>query len=427
MPDPDPDTTPTPTLTSALAAGAARALLPLAAVLALVALVDYADWGEGPTRAAGLALFAAGVAWVWRRPLPAARERAWLVAALAVALLRLAPAAGGLSRRGGAPNDIGWTTVRAVETLARGRSPYAALVDPQRDLPRREPGLGWFMGYKYGPLVPRWYAPFLRAFGAPRGLYLANAVLLAAAALLAALLAARAGGLTAALAAAVVVLWPSFARFELFAQGVNDLLPTALALAALLAAAWGRRPSPRPSPSQGEGDEAPWARSGILALLSGAALGLSLSAKPLPGALLLLLLPGTVRALPFAAGVLVGLLPYVPDLLATPRELVANLVLFNLERPGDSTGAGAELPAALAALPQLAGALLVAAVVVAYHRGRRSTRDLAVAAALVATLFLAGGKLIHRNYLLWWLPLAAVALGASCYRDERAPSLGTAP
>ncbi len=164
-----------------------------------------------------------------------------------------------------------------------------------------------------------------------------------------------------------------------------------------------------------------------MALLSGAALGLSLSAKPLPGALLLLLLPGTVRALPFAAGVLVGLLPYVPDLLATPRELVANLVLFNLERPGDSTGAGAELPGALAALPQLAGALLVAAVVVAYHRGRRSTRDLAVAAALVATLFLAGGKLIHRNYLLWWLPLAAVALGASCYRDERAPSLGTAP
>ncbi|HET9595842.1 MAG TPA: hypothetical protein VFP65_09695, partial [Anaeromyxobacteraceae bacterium] len=279
-----------------------------------------------------------------------------------------------------------------------------SLVDPQRDLPRRAPGFGWLMGYKYGPLVPRYYAPFLDEVSYPRGLYLANAVLLAAAALLVAALAARAAGPEAALAATAALLWPQFARFELFSQGVNDLLPTALALAALAAAALGR------------------------GLVAGVALGLSLAAKPLPGALLLALLPGTVRAAPLAIGVALGLLPYAPDALRTPRELVANLVLFNVLRPGDSTGATSGLAPWAAPLAQALALAACGAVAVAYHRGRRTPRDLVLAAALLATLFLAGGKLIHRNYLLWWLPLAAAALGAAFHARPPAaggPSPGT--
>jgi hypothetical protein len=389
---------------------AARALLPLAGFLVLAALLDLADWNEGPTRAAGLALFAAALALAWRRAPPAfAGPAAPLAAALAAALLRLAVEAPPLVRHG-RPNDIGATTAAAVAARAQGRSPYATLVDPQRDLPRTGAGLDWFMGYKYGPLVPRWYGPFLAAFDYPRGLFAANAPLLAAAALLAAALArtAAGGGAAAALAAAAALLWPRFPRWELFALGVNDLLPTALALAALLAAARGR------------------------ALLAGAALGLSLAAKPLPGALLLLLLPGTVRLAPLAAGLALGLSPYVPDLLTAPRELVANLLLFNLLRPGDSTGLAHALPPALAALPPLLGEAGALAAAVAYHRSRRTPRDLVLAAALVATLFLAGGKLIHRNYLLWWLPLAAAALGACGWRapepaPDRAPPTRTPP
>jgi hypothetical protein len=375
------------------AARASRALLPLAALSALVALLDLADWGAGPVRAAGLALAAWALAVLWQRPLPpAAGGRPWLAAALALALLRLAPQIGPASGRG--PNDIGATTARAVNDLDMGRPIYAIPVDPQRDLPRADPGFGYFLGYKYGPLTPRYYAPFLSAFGFPRGLYAGNALLLAAAALLASLLARRAAGGAAALAAAAAVLLPGFVPFELFSQGVNDLLPTALALGALLAAA------------RGFG-----AAAGLL-------LGLSMAAKPLPGALFILLLPGTVRIGPFAVGLGAGLAPYLPDLWRTPRELVANLVLFNLARPPDSTGVAAFLPGFASLLPALLSAALAVAVAVAYHRGRRAPADLAVAAALVATLFLAGGKLIHRNYLLWWLPLAAAALGAVGYREE---------
>ena len=377
--------------------GAARTLFPLAGFLALVALLDYADWGEGPTRAAGLALGAAALAWSWRHAPPwSAAYRPWLLLALAVALLRFGPA---LSARGRPAqlNDIGWTTVRAVEAIRAGRSPYAGRLDPQRDLPRDGPGFAWFMGYKYGPLVPRFYAPFLRWGGVPRGLFAGNALLLAVAVVVVAALAARAGGLDAALAAATGLLWPQMVRFELLERGVNDLLPTALAaLALLLACARPGRPAAR-------------------AALAGVALGLSLSAKPLPGALLLLLLPGTVPAGALAAGLAVGLAPLVPDLLATPRELVANLVLFNLVRPGDSTGAGAALPPWLSWSPQLVGLALAVVVAVRYHRGPRTPRALVVSAALLLTVFLAGGKIIHRNYLLWWLPLAAAGLGAACY------------
>ncbi len=390
-----------------------RELLPLAAFLALAALVDLADWNEGPTRAAGLALAAGGLAWLWRTaPLLPVAARGWLGAALALALLRAAASLTTPERGAASPNDIGWTTARAVEARAAGRSPYASLVDPQRDLPRHEPGFGWFMGYKYGPVVPAYYRPFLQRFGVSLGLYLGNALLLALATALVAVLAGQVGGARAALAAVAALLWPELTRHELFRQGVNDLLPTVLGMAAIFVATQSGRAA---------------------SAFSGALLGLSLAAKPLPGALLLLLLPGAVAAAaPFAAGVALGLLPYLPDLLATPRELLANLVLFNLERPGDSTGAASALPGWLPGpllglapgFVQLLGLGLAAAAAAAYHRSPRTRRDLVLAAALVTTVFLAGGKLIHRNYLLWWLPLAAAALGASCYRPLCAPDLG---
>ena len=389
-----------------------RELVPLAAFLALVALIDLADWNEGATRAAGLALAAGGLLWLWRAaPFFPAAAPGWLGVAVALALLRAAASLTSPEQRAASPNDIGWTTAHAIEARAAGASPYASLVDPQRILPRQEPGFGWFMGYKYGPVVPAYYRPFLQRFGVADGLYLGNALLLALAAALAAVLAGQVGGTRGVLAALAALLWPELARQELFRQGVNDLLPTVFGLGALLVATQPGRAA---------------------SAFSGALLGLSLAAKPLPGALLLLLLPGAVAAAaPFAAGLALGVLPYLPDLLATPRELAANLVLFNFVRPGDSTGAVSALPGWLpgssrglaSGLVQLLALGLAASAAVAYHRSRRTPRDLILAAALVTTAFLAGGKLIHRNYLLWWLPLAAAALGA-CYRAVGAPDLG---
>jgi hypothetical protein len=377
-----------------LAGQALRAALPLAGWLAMATFLDWADWGRGPYRTAGLVAAALALGWLWRRPPgPARGALPWVAVLTAIAVTRLAWQLALLPTDGPhrQPNDIGWTTERAVATLATGGSIYSGAIDPQRDLPGSGTGLHWYQGYKYGPVTPRYYAPFLRALGAPLGLYTGNALLLALAAALAAALARRAGGGPEAIPAALFcVLAPGMISFELLHQGVNDLLPTALGLAALLAALYDR------------------------AGAAGIALGLSLACKPLPGLLLLPFLLGTVNTRWFLTGLAAGLLPLLPDLLATPREMIASLLVFNLLRPTTSTSLAHHLPGWAIPLLALAGLAAVGVAAWRYHRSR-STANLLCAAALGTAAFLATGKLIHRNYLLWLIPLAAAAVAARCY------------
>ena len=379
--------------TAELAANANRALLPIAALGALVALIDVSDWNEGVTRAAALALGGCAIAELWRTPLAPlpGRARRWLAVAVVATILQLAQAWPQMTNPRNHPNDIGTTTQAAIHALQHRQSIYRARIDDQYG-----PGEGFhhFAGYKYGPVVPRFYYPFMRACGESRGIYAGNAALLMATALAAALLAARAAGgsAAAAIATLVVLFWPRLVHFELFVQGVNDLLPTSLTMLALLCCAF-ERP-----------------------LVAGVALGLSLACKPLPGGLLLLLLPWRTSARRLAVGLAIGLLPLVPDFVRAPREMLANLVLFNFGRPGDSTSLINALPTWLQPAIELAGLALIAAVVVVYQRGRAEATRLICAAACVVTIFLVISKIIHRNYVLWWLPLAAAAVGATCYR-----------
>ncbi len=381
---------------------ATRAFLPLAAYVIAITFVDLADWHMGAMRAAGLAT----IAWAlfalrrWPPP-PIPQRRAWVAIMVALGLARLALGLRDMGDFGSDPDDIGYTTRFAVLARDAGVSIYATPIDQQDELPDDGTGFHFFQGYKYGPVTPLYYSFFLHAFQYPRGLYYGNAVLLLIAAPLAALLAADAlGGFAAApLAAAAAfffVLIPRFAYFELFSQGVNDLLPTVFAMAALHFAA--RRD----------------------AFLCGAAVGLSLACKPLPGALYLLLLPATVRLLPFAAGGALGLSTFLPDFIRAPKEMIANLVLFNLHRPGDTTGLAYFLPGWLQPFVTAAALVLLGVVLHSYYTGPRSRASLVSSAALLATVFLATGKIDHRNYFLWWTPVLGAALALACHRPALA-------
>ena len=117
-----------------------------------------------------------------------------------------------------------------------------------------------------------------------------------------------------------------------------------------------------------------------------------------------------------ALGLAAGLAPYLPDLWRTPRELVANLVLFNLERPPDSTGL-----AAFAAWPARVMALLPALdYVLSLQRARfvlmKRTRIITVgtvaeAAAIVIVLGVGIGMLDMVGAMA---AAAAVLLGRVC-------------
>jgi hypothetical protein len=95
--------------------------------------------------------------------------------------------------------------------------------------------------------------------------------------------------------------------------------------------------------------------------------------------------------------------------------MIANLLLFNLHRHGDTTGLAYFLPAWLRPLVPAASLLLIGLVLYAYYAGPRHSASLVAAAALLATVFLATGKIDHRNYFLWWTPLLGASLALACH------------
>jgi hypothetical protein len=384
-----------------LAQSCVRTLVPWGMFVALIALIDLADWNEGPTRAAALAVVGGAIAVLARTPLPALPRRAYasLLVPIVAVILHVALALPQLTSPRNRPNDIGTTTQAAVLALQHGQSIYRARIDDQYG-----PGGGfhYFGGYKYGPIVPRYYFQFMRIFGETRGLYAGNLFLLLVLTATMVVLAARGAGgsAAAALAAALALLWPRFVYFESFVQGVNDLLPTTLAMLGLLACACARP------------------------LAAGIALGLSISCKPLPGALLLPLLPWRHSWRWLAAGLALALATLIPDLVKTPRELIASLALFNLSRPSDSTSLVHFLPGWARIVLLLCGLAAIAMVVIEYQKGRPDANRLICAAAGIVTLFLVVSKVIHRNYILWWLPLAAASLAVTSYRELAPKRLG---
>jgi hypothetical protein len=371
--------------------------LPLAIYAATAASLTIWDWNHGIARSVtvvlGTALFALAV----RRPLDRdASRRGWQWLILGAALLQLAVRAAMLlsAPANPEPTPIGKTTLVALKVLASGGSLYASTIDPQPWLPTRGLGLEFFSGYKYGPLVLRYFQPFIVACEGPKGLYVGNAVLLAVLAILCFVLVRRLdrSTLTAVCAAATLLLPPYLYR-ELFVQGINDPLPLTLALAALVAIR----------------AEAP-AVSGLL-------LGLSMVCKSLPGLFIVPLLLGHPRRGRILVGIALGLSWFLPYLWATPRELVANLVIFNLKRPPDCTSLLFFLPDGLRVPVGALGPIGILAVVWRYHQGERTVPRILGATALMITLFLATGKVIHQNYCVWLAPFAGIAL-ARFYRPE---------
>jgi hypothetical protein len=61
--------------------------------------------------------------------------------------------------------------------------------------------------------------------------------------------------------------------------------------------------------------------------------------------------------------------------------------------------------------------LALLAIYAAIHK-RSFAAGLALGLSLIVTLFLATGKIIHRNYFLWWTPLIAVCIGLMVSRES---------
>jgi len=157
-------------------------------------------------------------------------------------------------------------------------------------------------------------------------------------------------------------------------------------------------------------------------VLGGLALGLSVSAKLLPGMLLVPLLIGRPWRASAATGVtVVGL--HLPFALWDARGLWMNLVAFNLERPTDSTALSHFLPPSLR--PLLLGAFALFALLGALRGVRRRwplEDALGYAVSVLLVLFMTA-KVFHNNYTLWLLPFLGVWM-AEWLRGAQPPAGG---
>lgn len=124
---------------------------------------------------------------------------------------------------------------------------------------------------------------------------------------------------------------------------------------------------------------------------------------------------------------------YLPVLLRSPREVVGNLLLFNLSRPGDRTGLLDGLsPERQQLVKALVAALVVLALAVLARQVRRAVDpgavqgDVACTAAVVVALLYAASPVIHRNWLFWIVPFLAVGLAVKSWgREQPAGAHGT--
>ena len=378
-------------------------VLPLLALWAASAALAIGFYGNGLERAGGLLAACGGVLLLRRQGFPG-RQAAVAGTVLVLLLttlvgLRTAQALDAVREDRVPTVDVGTTTVEAVRLLDRGEDPYTARLDAQGEAVRPGgEGLDHVGGYKYGPVMTLVYGPGVRAAD-EAGYFVTSLVALLALAAAAAACALRAAGPVAGVGAACLVLAGAFLDLELFQAGVNDVVPMALATAAVAARARGG-----------------W-------LLPGLLVGLSAGGKLLPAGLVALVLVaasvhGRWRLLLTAVGT--ALACYLPPLLTSPQELVGNLVLFNLVRDGDGTGLLDALPSPWRGAAQAAMLLAALGVVVVLGRcarGRQSVDagTVAGAGALATALLLLGGPVLHRNYFFWVLPLVAVALAARCW------------
>jgi hypothetical protein len=285
--------------------------------------------------------------------------------------------------------DMATTTLAAGQALLEGKDPYTLPIDEEALRITGDPAL---QGYKYLPMMAVIYLP-LGAWLGPRGVLLTNLTLQLATLCLIYRLGARAGSRNAGLVAVLFYLSLPIVLRQVFGKGATDLAAVVPLLAALLTLE--RSPA-----------------------LSGFCVGLSISAKLVPGVLLApCALPPAGQRWPYLAGLVIGLIPALVFVVISPAALYDNIILFNAARTPDSTSWLASAPAAALSAARVAFVASLAAVSLFVWRKTPGLVSRCGMLAGISLLAILSGPAAHHNYHLWWLPLVSVLVGLVVTQD----------
>ena len=288
------------------------------------------------------------------------------------------------------PIDIGRTTeLAARKFFFEGLNPYTAEVDPGHG---DGSGFNYFNGYKYGPLTFIAYAPFT-VFFKRRGIYISNFILNLGSLVLIYLITRRVNPIDShriGIRAAIMYASCYLIQFELFEMGVIDILPVFFLLFSLYM----------------------FLKNNDLWV--GIFLGLSLCARLIPAAFLFLLFISSKWKPKFLVGFA---LPFftllLPFLVMSFKEFTANLIIFNLNRPGDNTSILYFIPHNLVTLWILLSLITLIGLYANWYRSKKNELDIFFYLFWVISLFLLFNRILHRNYLIWVIPFICILLSNS--------------
>lgn len=291
--------------------------------------------------------------------------------------------------------DIGATTLAAADALREGKNPYTTPINP---IPELDTNQARYDGYKYLPVMALTYLP-LGTLLRERGVFITNLLLDLATAGLIFRLGSQIGSSSSGLFSVLLFMMLPLVPIEIFKFGVTDLCAIVPLLIALL---WVER---RPA-------------------LAGLCVGLSVSAKLLPGAVFVpCCLPAIHRGW-YAAGIAIGLVPTLFFLALSPNELISNILVFNAVRSTDSTSWLDGMPPEIHLITKIVVALVLLGVAMYVWFKRPTIADRCGLGVICILSVMLCGPTNHRNYQLWWLPLFTVLLGAAsfCFPTPNAPN-----
>lgn len=279
--------------------------------------------------------------------------------------------------------DIGGTTLNAIHAVEKGINPYT--IDVQGDYTHVS-----HRGYTYWPMMIAIYTPLVSLFTTGWGaMRLTNYALdMMTATLIIVLVCRRSGWLCGVLAASLYLSLPMLPT-RLYQMADTDLAPTVLLLAALTL--YQARPG-----------------------LAGLMVGLSVSAKFIPGLLMAVCCFPEFRRSHYVAGFAVGMVPVIAFCLLAPSEFIDNTMWVLASTPDDSSwlhGAPFYLMAAM----RVAFVLLIVAVsfVIISRRPDLFDRCTLYVICVIAALLTSRA---HNNYMLWWIPFFCILLSSPLSR-----------
>jgi len=268
----------------------------------------------------------------------------------------------------------GQSTVNAANNFFKLQlNPYATKTDQDVDVEE-------FAGYKYMPLMFFIYAPLSIPLG-KTGIFFTNIIFYIGTLIISLLLIKKVYKSKYVIKKYIFFFLACYIlTFELFYQGVNDIIPIFFILCSILFFVKSKK------------------------ILSGIFLGLSISTKIFPGIFLLIMFLLGKKFRSALSSLAVIAIAVIPFLLWNFLAFFVNIIYFNVIRLPNPSSIFYFMPYFIQKIWIFVLILILGFLFYRWYISDKSVHNIIYYFIMISTTFLLMNKVTHRNYLIWVLP-----------------------